>query len=213
MVLSWLFPVRCPVCDAPGVALCSPCAAALQGPGPLAPVAALDEVTALYRYDGVARELLLALKYRNRRDVVPWLAEQLASAAPNVDPRTVDLVTWAPTSSRRRRRRGFDQAELLARATARMLRVPARNLLRRASSAPQTGRTADERRSSPAFTSRRRLHAGERNVLLLDDVGTTGATLAAAAAALRLGGAQRVSGLVVAWTPKPAPTSVTGVAS
>lgn len=212
MVLSWLFPSRCPVCDAPGPAPCAPCAASLHGPDPIAPLTGVDDVGALFRYDGVARELLLALKYGNRRDVVGWLAEQLASAAPH----PVDVITWAPTSPARRRHRGFDQAEVLARATARMLGRPAQALLCRGGSLPQTGRSAHERRTAPAFAPRHRARRRPTplgHALLIDDIGTTGATLAAAGQALRLAGAARVSALVVAWTPKPSATARAGVAS
>jgi predicted amidophosphoribosyltransferase len=161
----------------------------------MAPVSGLDAFGALFAYEGAVRSLLLALKYGNRRDSVRWLGQQLAARA--VGP--VDVVTWAPTSARRAGRRGYDQAELLARATARARRVPVRPLLRRVGAAPQTGLGAAERRAGPAFTARRAI--GGR-VLLVDDVATTGATLAAAARALRHAGATSVEGVVVARTPR-----------
>ena len=108
------------------------------------------------------------------------------------------LVTWAPTSPRRRRDRGFDQAQLLARAVARRLGLPARATLRRTSSTPQTGLDARARHLGPAF---RALRPSPGSVVLVDDVVTTGATLEAAASALRAAGATTVIGVTAAATP------------
>jgi len=69
-------------------------------------------------YEGIARRLILNLKYYNRRQVVSVLVELLAQRVtqriPNIGT-VCDVVTWAPTSSARVRRRGHDQSELLAR--------------------------------------------------------------------------------------------------
>ena len=115
-----------------------------------------------------------------------------------VVPAEGQVVTWAPTTPDRARERGFDQAELLARAVARHLDLPVRRRLRRLAGVHQTGRSADERRGAPRFTA----PGGVPNtVLVVDDVCTTGATMSAAAAALRTAGARTVHGLVLARTP------------
>jgi predicted amidophosphoribosyltransferase len=145
----------------------------------------------------VGRELVARLKYRNARSSLRWLGSAMASL---VDPGSIDVVTWAPTTAARRRARGFDQGELLARAVARRLRRPCRPLLRRGPGPAQTGRSALERRAGPVVVATRRVPAGAR-VLLVDDVVTTGSTLTAAARALRVGGAGEVSALVAARTP------------
>jgi predicted amidophosphoribosyltransferase len=120
-----------------------------------------------------------------------------ALVAPTTANGGLDLVTWAPTSAERRRERGFDQAELLARAVGRRLRLPVKGLLERRPGAPQTGRNATDRHLGPRFTTKPSPPA----VLLVDDVVTTGATLAAAASALRLGGANRVLAVTAGRTP------------
>ena len=100
-----------------------------------------------------------------------------------------------------RRARGFDPAELLARARRRVVSAARRAaLLTRAPGPPQTGLPAAARRVGPRFTSSR---AAPRSVLLVDDIATTGATLTAAASALRAGGAARVVALTAARTPRP----------
>jgi ComF family protein len=194
-----LIPRRCPLCERPGPAPCASCASGLRRAGRLAPVPALDSVAAAFVYEGSVRTLLLALKYRNRRDARAWFAAQLAHAV--VAP--VEWVTWAPTSTPRASRRGYDQAELLARGVARRLRLPCHRLLRRTGTTAQTGLDAVARHGGPAFEPRR-WPAPRGVVLLVDDVTTTGATLAAAAAALRRGGASEVHGVVVAHTPRVA---------
>jgi predicted amidophosphoribosyltransferase len=111
-----------------------------------------------------------------------------------------DVVTWVPTSPARRRSRGFDQAELLARRVARRLDIAARPLLVHDAGAPQTGRSAAERRIGPPLAVRRHARVPP-HVLLVDDVVTTGATLSAAARALRRAGATQVSAVAAARTP------------
>jgi len=147
-------------------------------------------------YRGVARELVHGLKYRHRRVVARQLAAVLVRRLPRPP---IDLVTWAPTGVARARRRGFDQAELLARAVARELGVPCRRLLFRSHGRPQTGADRAARLSGPAF--RGRVAGSGLSVLLIDDVVTTGATLAAARDALLGAGVAEVWCAAAAATP------------
>jgi predicted amidophosphoribosyltransferase len=148
-------------------------------------------------YDDHARTLLLALKYRNRRDAMAFLAAEVAAL---IDCRA-DVLTWVPTTAARRRARGFDQAELLARAVGRRSGLPVRPLLRRLDGRPQTGRDQAGRREGPRF-SVRSLGRRTESVVLIDDIVTTGATLEAAAHALSGPVGPVVHARTAAWTPR-----------
>ena len=179
--------------------LCRTCRFALIArPAPGTP----RDVVVATTYTGRVRDVLLGFKYQNRRQVAAHVAGILAGRlAAQSDAVDVDVVTWAPTSGHRRRERGFDQAELIARGVAAHLGLPCRRLLERAGdvAAPQTGRTRRDRLDGPAF----RVHprAAGKRVLVIDDVVTTGATLASAATALRRAGSVSVSLAAVAATP------------
>jgi ComF family protein len=109
----------------------------------------------------------------------------------------VEIVVPVPLHWRRRRRRGFNQAEALARN----LGLPCRNALRRRRSTPsQTDLPAAERQRNvrDAFALRRGAEVNGRIVLIVDDVATTGATIEACARVLRAAGAQEVRALTAA---------------
>ena len=198
-----VFAQRCVSCNHRGPDLCRTCRFSLASTRSVRTSA--DALGAGYEaampFDGAARRVVLALKYRNRRTVARHLARMMVRRL-GLDRAGVpafDLVTWAPTSGSRSARRGFDQAELLARAVGRELGVPCRRLLYRAHGAPQTGANRAERLTGPEFRSRQGLAA--LRVLVVDDVATTGATLRAAAASLAAAGITDVRLVAAAATP------------
>lgn len=193
-----LLAVTCPGCGARGAPVCEDCRAELRPAPGLPPPPGVDVCIALLAYDGPAREVVARLKYRNHRSVLPGLARAMAaSVAGRYD---LDVVTWTPTTAPRRRARGFDHAELLARAVAADLGLRCHTLLLRRPGPPQTGRPLAERRAGPSFDATGMVPA---HVLVVDDVVTSGATCSAAAAALRRAGARTITVLAAARTPPP----------
>ena len=188
----------CGGCGGPGPSPCGRCTADMRAVGEMPPLEPLSGLWAAIAYTGAGRELLARLKYRNQRSCVGWLASAMAGALP---PKlAVDAVTWAPTSPQRHRSRGFDQAEMLARALGRDISLPVASLLKRVDAAGQTGRSRSQRSRAPVFAVRR---SPPPAVLVVDDVITTGATLQAAARSLVGAGAERVGAVVAGATPLP----------
>jgi len=185
--------------------VCPDCLDALAAPaGPAPTVPGLRGCASLLGFEGRGRDLVVALKYGNARGLGHLLGTAMATL---VDPSRIDVVTWAPTSASRRGRRGYDQSRLLAVAAGRALGRPCRLLLRRGPGPPQTGRNLAQRQVGPRFAA---IRPGPARVLLVDDVVTTGATLAAAAHALHQAGTEQVWGLTAASTPARVPALPAG---
>ena len=150
-------------------------------------------------YEGPLENALHRLKYEGRRPLAAPLAMLLAERLA-VEGLAAGAVSWVPLHPARRRRRGYNQAELLGRELARLCALPvAEGLQRTRDTPPQVGldrlRRLDNVRGAFAWGGGplQRLP-----LLVVDDVATTGATLEACAAALKAAGAGPVIGLTVA---------------
>jgi ComF family protein len=205
-------PPACAGCGLEGNVLCPACAAWLrrrahEPPGvPLGlawPLpAGLVQLEWCASFSGPVRGALHALKYRGELRLVAPLADALADrwTAAGVG---CELLLNVPVHPQRRRERGFDQAEELTRATAVVLgrqALPALERVTQTAAMHTLGREERARNVGGAFRVRSgAVHrVAGRAVLVVDDVVTTGASLAGCAAALRDAGASSVAGLTVA---------------
>ena len=204
-----LLPSRCAACELPGPALCPGCRDGLirlapplcdrcgsPGAWPVRRCAecsgrrlAFASARAAVVYDAPARRLVHAWKERGQRrlaaDAASVVAETLARPA-------VAALAFVPSDGERTRTRGHRPAEMLARELGRLWELPVETLVRRL-------RTVDRQRGLGLRERRRNVtgvfgpaRASPTRVCLVDDVYTSGATAAAAASALRKGGARRV---------------------
>jgi predicted amidophosphoribosyltransferase len=216
-VLELLLPQRCLVCGVSGSQLCTSCR---DGLPPLAPPLcercgaptawpvrrcrecsgrrlAFACARAAVAYDDSVRRLVSAWKERGLRRLADAAAELVAIRVSRPD---ASALTFVPADPRRRAERGHHPAERLARTLALAWELPCEPLLLRSgTSRRQRGLSlADRRRNvAGAFTARQPVPA---SVVLVDDVYTSGATVSAAAGALRSAGARRVDVVTFART-------------
>ncbi|MFH1002571.1 MAG: ComF family protein [Chloroflexota bacterium] len=220
LALDLLFPPGCVGCGRGGDWLCPSCRRSLpvivpplcprcglpQASGVLCPACAggttaLDGIRAPFRFDGVMRQAIHWLKYRNLRVLAEPLAGLLGDYFDR-NPLPAEVLVAVPLHPRRLRERGYNQSRLLAGELARLTGLPVVDgcLVRQRHTPPQARTTSvDERRRhlAGAFACRDGRLRGKQ-VLLVDDVATSGATLGAAAVALKAAGAASVWGLVLA---------------
>jgi ComF family protein len=156
-------------------------------------------------YEGFLREALHRFKYAGQRGLAPHLASLMVEAfraEPYFSGAGIDLVLPVPLSGEKLRQRGFNQAALLAGEVGNLLQIPVdrRTLFKDIETPSQAGLSRSDRESNlaGAFSVRYPERLYSRNVLIVDDVFTTGSTISAVAATIRQAGADRVFGLSVA---------------
>lgn len=190
-VLDFLFPPQCGGCEQPGSGICTRC---LPYGDPLRTRLRSINVTALGAYDAALRRAVLALK-SGRRDVARAFSERLI---PLVPPDSV--LVPVPTTAARRRERGFDGCELMARIIAHAHGVSIQSGLAQTRGDRQRGRNREQRLAACGrFRWRGEPLQGAR-IMLLDDVVTTGATLEDCASVVRSAGGIVTQALAVAVT-------------
>ena len=151
-------------------------------------------------HEGTLRADILNLKYHRHRGVAQELAEQLSLRLGHLNMLDgMDMITWAPTTHARKTRRGYDQAELLARHFGAFVALPVRSLLRRTSQQSQSGLQREDRLVGPQFVAKPRVK--NRNIVVIDDVTTTGATFRAVAKALANVGCSQILCVALSWRP------------
>ena len=207
LALDLLAPPFCWACAGRarrGEPLCGGCRAELRWRGADAVGVEGVAVWAPVVYEGPARALVRGLKYRGATGLAEPLAAQVAAAAPPALLRPPAALVPAPCHPRRARARGYDQAALLAAALGRRAGLPVVDCLERRDrgAGRQVGRTRAHRLAGldGALAVRRGARPPARAVLV-DDVVTTGATVAACAAALQAAGAAEVAAVAYALTP------------
>lgn len=208
-LLDLLFPPKCPFCqrvqDAPGI--CPDCAGALprtDGAQGLRELPGGFPCAAPLWYEGPVREAVRRFKFHGGVSAAGPLGELVAQAAAERFSGGFDTVTWVPVSAKRLRKRGYDQARLLAENACRLWSAKPERLLRKVRDNPaQSGLERAEDR----WNNTRDVYEAEgepegKRILLIDDVCSTGATLVSAAKTLLAAGAAEVLCAAAAF-PRP----------
>jgi competence protein ComFC len=210
-VLDLVYPPRCAACNQLTLeALCPACACDLRAiTGPvcgycghptliskdICPACAagnlyFSSARSVWMFEGPVRELIYELKYRNNKNLAGKLTKFLL---PLVD--KPNIITWVPLARSKKWARGYNQSQLLALDLARKTGIPAANLLKRTRlTIDQNQLKPDERRRNVrnAFQMRGDSRIEPKSVLLIDDVYTTGATVAECARVLRQSGVDEI---------------------
>ena len=199
-LLDLLYPPKCVVCgkllDEPGP-VCRRCLDTLPEYDGAAPGVRFTSGGAVsFYYEGALRESFLRFKFGGLQHYgavyAAWMAHTIADKLAG----RYELVTWAPVSRARRRTRGYDQAELLCRAIARQLGCEAVRTLEKwkdpAAQSSMDGAAARRANVSGAYRPYRPEAFAGKRLLLIDDIVTTGATLAECSRVLLTAGAADV---------------------
>jgi ComF family protein len=188
----------CPVCalPAPGGAICGRC---LAHPPPF------DATTSAYAYAFPVDRLVQAFKYQGRLALAEWCANAIVAARAQVAAPAPAHVVAMPLAEERQRERGFNQAAEIARAVATRMGATLidAGVRRTRATAPQAALPWEERTSNIRGAFACTVDLTGIDVAVVDDVMTTGATLAEFARTLKAAGAARVENWVVARTPPP----------
>ena len=198
-LLNLLFPPKCPFCGKiqETTGICPNCEKELpwipgaealrEGPGGLRCAGAVW-------YEEAVRDALLRLKFQGAAEIAEPLGELVARCAAEQFGGEFDTVTWVPVSRKRLRRRGYDQAELLARSACRLWETqPVRLLEKTVDNPAQSGiRDAAARRANVLGVYEAVGDVTGKRVLLIDDICTSGATLTECVRVLENAGAERV---------------------
>lgn len=157
---------------------------------------AYDRGRALFLYDDRLRDSIAAFKYRGRREYKKFYGEEMALSFEAQAARwRPEVLVPIPLHSSRKRKRGYNQAELLARELGKRWGIPVETglLVRGEKTLPQKGLGSRERKQNmkTAFKIREN-RVKFKTILLIDDIYTTGSTMDAAARALKEKGAMKV---------------------
>lgn len=218
--MDFFFPRCCVGCGRVGGFLCPNCRRKLPGlPVPLCPKCGrpqisgilcptcrqlqteIDGIRSPYRFDEMIRKAIHQLKYHNLKAISSCLAELLADYLQS-NPLSGETIVPVPLHPRRLRERGYNQSSLLARKLGKLTNLPVIEncLIRIKEAQPQVkAHNIEERRKNviDAFMCRNGKTSGKQ-IILIDDVCTSGATLESCAVALKSKGATSVWGLTLA---------------
>ena len=200
-LLELLFPRKCLLCDRvlerDWLDLCPQC----RVKQPLCPISKIkypfiDSWLSLWYYEEDVRQSLLRFKFQGKRCYAAGYGRLLAMKLQEEQPARYDLITWVPVSRYRRFSRGYDQVELLAKAVSTETDIPWVACLRKIrNNPPQSGIVGQAKRRANVLgiyeAANPEMFSGKQ-ILLIDDIITTGATAGECARVLLTAGAKQV---------------------
>lgn len=209
-LLDIIFPIFCPGCGKEGVWVCQGCESLIPLANPFikknnAPLYYLSDLISFgFYHNQILRGLITNLKYYNAIEVVPYLEKFILRFLNKyfLEFKKNEIIIPIPLHRRRLFKRGFNQAEIIAQIIAKYFNLEIRNdFIKRAWRTEEQTKIKDGERLTNvigAFVCKNNKKIFGRDIILIDDVYTTGATMQECAKVLRAAGARDVRGVVLA---------------
>jgi len=201
IVLDIIFPRICLGCGKEGKYICEKCELFLSETPSLFGQGGLEELVSVWEYDGLIKDIILKIKYYGAFEAINELVKKAFKIRKPYLPEDT-IITFVPMFKKKEKRRGFNQAEIIARKVGEMTGSKVLPLLEKIKDTPsQTKLDKVERLTNIKGSFRRKegTICGS-NVLLVDDVWTSGATMRECTRVLKKSGAKRVFGFTLART-------------
>jgi len=204
-IINFIWPPHCAGCGElltlrANRLICGNCLKIINQEGPSFENYSNCKVICSARYESVCKNVIVEFKFRGSRTIAKSLAQIMTDDLLKYSGTFVpDLIAPVPLHTKRKRERGFNQSELISKWISKILKIPCKkSFLKRTRNTPSQralGKGERVKNVTGAFKSE---NAAGKNILLVDDVLTTGATMFECAKTLKKAGAKKVLALAFA---------------
>ncbi len=207
-VIDLLIPIECVACGKEGKYICEKCGLFLSETPSIFRVGGLEELVSVWEYEGLIRNIIFKIKYDGMFDAIDELVERAFEVREPYIPEDT-TITFVPMYKKKEKRRGFNQAELIAKKVGEVTGRKALPLLEKIKDTPSQTELNKEERALNIKDSFTLFRPGlnndfnnelPKNILLVDDVWTSGATMQECCKILKKSGVKKVWGFTLART-------------
>ncbi len=212
-IIKSIYPSRCPYCNEfifNDDEACESCASKLEYEYIVTPLYGKSKNVSPFKYDGIYKDVILGLKYANNPQFAKQLAISIEKAIKKeysaflTNENSFDIITCVPNTKRVYAQRGYNQAQLIAKNISKALDIPFSPVLQKlVETKPQHTLQRNNRKTNVvgAFSVNSKFDVKDKQILLIDDIVTTGSTLSECAKTLYDAGAKKVLCTTYATTP------------
>lgn len=200
-ILDAILPRRCVGCGKEGKYVCEKCSLFLSEAPTIFPGEGLEEVVSGWEYEGLIKKLIFQIKYEGMFDAIDELVKKAFEIRESWLPENT-IITFVPMFKKKEKQRGFNQAEIIARKIGKIAGKEVIPLLEKIKDTPSQTELNKEEREKNVKGAFRMCGVGPstQNVLLVDDVWTSGATINECCRILKKAGVEKVWGFTIART-------------